>query len=363
MCNFNPGPAALPDEVLQQAQAELLNWGGCGLSVLEMSHRSKEYEGIQARAEEALRQLLDIPDDYRVLFLQGGASLQFAMVPMNFLPSGGVADYVLTGSWSEKALQDAQRLGQPRVAASTKEGGYRTIPSWRDLQPAPGSAYVHITSNNTIEGTQWQDLAHGLTVPVVADMSSDIASRPFRVADYHLIYAGAQKNIGPSGVTVVLVRESWLQQAEEIANQRNLPTMLRYAIHAKNKSLYNTPPTFAVYLVGLVAEWSLRQGGLSAMAERNRAKANLIYEAIDQSHGFYQGVAEPSCRSLMNITFRLADAELEAKFLQEAKTRGLIGLGGHRSVGGMRASLYNAVPYEACVRLREFMDDFRHRFS
>ncbi|WP_029422976.1 3-phosphoserine/phosphohydroxythreonine transaminase [Alicyclobacillus macrosporangiidus] len=362
--NFNPGPAALPEEVLRRAQEELPSYGGGGLSVLELSHRSKAYDEIQARAEQGLRRLLGIPDHYRVLFLQGGASLQFAMVPLNFIPEGGAAGYVLTGSWAEKAYQEADKVGcQAVVAASTKEEGYRRIPAWAEVQEDATWAYVHITTNNTIVGSQWQDLRHPLSIPLVADMSSDICSRPVRVEDYHLIYAGAQKNIGPAGVTVVIVREDWLAQAEEIAKARRLPTMLRYAVHAKNDSRYNTPPVFAVYLVALVAEWTLEQGGLTAMEARNREKAALVYGAIDESDGFYQGVVDPGSRSFMNATFRIADAEVEKRFLQEAKDHGFIGLNGHRSVGGVRVSMYNAVPVEACAKLRAFMDDFRRRHS
>ncbi|MCL6515904.1 3-phosphoserine/phosphohydroxythreonine transaminase [Alicyclobacillus sp.] len=360
--NFNPGPAALPEAVLRRAQEELPSYAGGGLSVLEMSHRSQAYDEIQARAQNGLRRLLGIPDTHRVLFLQGGASLQFAMVPLNFIPEGGAAGYVLTGSWSEKAYQEAERVGlRAAVAASTKEAGYRRIPDWSEVRDEPDWAYVHITTNNTIVGSQWHHLHPSLSVPLVADMSSDICSRPVRVEDYHLIYAGAQKNIGPAGVTVVIVREDWLGQAEEIAKARRLPTMLRYAVHAKNDSRYNTPPVFAVYLVALVAEWTLEQGGLSAMEARNREKADLIYGALDESDGFYQGVVEPGSRSWMNATFRIADPDVEKRFLEEARAKGFLGLAGHRSVGGVRVSMYNAVPVEACAKLREFMDDFRRR--
>jgi phosphoserine aminotransferase len=356
--NFNAGPAALPLPVLQRARDELLNFAGTGMSVLEMSHRSKTYEAVQQRAEALLRQLLDIPSDYRVLFLQGGASLQFAMVPLNFLPPGRTAAYVRTGSWSEKAEAEAAKIGQVRVAASTEDGGYRRIPDVSELQWDPEDAYVHITSNNTIEGTQWQQFPDTGSVPLVADMSSDILSRPIPVERFGLIYAGAQKNLGPSGVTVVIVRDAWLETA-----RRDLPTMLRYDVHAKHGSLYNTPPTFAIYLLGLVLEWVRDQGGVAAMQVQNEEKARIVYEAIDQSDGFYAGHAEPNSRSRMNVTFRCPTPDLDKRFAAEAAEAGLVGLAGHRSVGGLRASLYNAVTVESCARLAEFMHDFRRRMG
>lgn len=356
--NFNAGPAALPREVLERAQRELLNFEGTGMSVMELSHRSKTYEAVQERAEALLRELLSIPPEYRVLFLQGGASLQFAMVPMNFLKPGQTAAYVRTGSWSEKAEKEAAALGQVRVAASTEEGGYRRIPGMGEIQVAPDDAYLHITSNNTIEGTQWHEFADTGQVPLVADMSSDILSRPIPVEKFGLIYAGAQKNLGPSGVTVVILREAWLEHA-----RRDIPTMLRYDIHAKNRSLYNTPPTFAIYLLGLVLEWAREQGGVAALADRNERKARIVYEAIDQSEGFYTGHAEPPSRSRMNITFRCPTPDLDQRFAAEAKEAGLVGLAGHRSVGGLSASLYNAVSEASCTRLAEFMQDFRRRWG
>jgi len=356
--NFNAGPAALPLAALKKAQAELLDFQGKGMSVMEMSHRGKEYEAVHNQAINLLKELLSIPEDYDVLFLQGGASLQFAMVPMNFLPAGGKAGYVLTGAWSEKAYAEAKALGEVYEAASAKEGNYQRIPKIDELKYTPDSAYLHITSNNTIFGTQWQAFPDTADVPLIADMSSDIMSKPFDVSKFSLIYAGAQKNLGPSGVTVVIIKRSLLAAANP-----KLPTMLKYGTFAKENSLYNTPPTFAIYLMGLVLSWIKEQGGLAAIYEHNKEKAALIYDAIDDSKGFYIGHAQPDSRSLMNITFRLASEELEKKFLDEAKKAGFVGLNGHRSVGGCRASAYNAVPREACLALREFMLKFQRENS
>ncbi|MBX6395675.1 MAG: 3-phosphoserine/phosphohydroxythreonine transaminase [Alicyclobacillaceae bacterium] len=354
--NFNAGPSALPLEVLLQAQEELVDFRGTGMSVMEMSHRSKVYEEVHNETAALVRELLGVPDDYDVLFLQGGASLQFAMVPMNFLTKGKAAGYVLTGSWSEKAWQEAKRLGETFVAASTREDHYRRIPREEELQYGEDAAYLHITSNNTIFGTQWQTFPDTGKVPLIADMSSDILSRPFDVRKFALIYAGAQKNLGPAGVTLVIARKDLVERAPE-----DLPTMLQYRTHAKHNSLYNTPPTFAIYMMGLVLKWVKKQGGIAAIHERNREKARLIYEIIDQNPDFYLGHAEPGSRSLMNVTFRLATPELEKEFLEEAKKEGFVGLNGHRSVGGCRASLYNAVPVESCRALREYMVEFRRR--
>ncbi|MDR3563592.1 MAG: 3-phosphoserine/phosphohydroxythreonine transaminase [Negativicutes bacterium] len=356
--NFNAGPSALPLAVLRQAQEELLDYQGAGMSLLEMSHRSKEYEAVHNQAVGLLRELLQIPDDYEILFLQGGASLQFSMVPMNFLPAGKKAGYVLTGSWAEKALAEAKLLGDAFEAASTQDGNYQRIPELEELSYSADSAYLHITSNNTIHGTQWQTLPDTGAVPLIADMSSDILSRPVAVDKFSLIYAGAQKNLGPAGVTVVILRRSLLETANP-----NVPTMLRYSTHAKNNSLYNTPPTFSIYMMALVLGWVKTQGGVEAIAAHNRKKAALVYDAIDASGGFYRGHAQKNSRSLMNITFRLADEGLEKKFLAEAKGAGFVGLAGHRSVGGCRASAYNAVPYEACIALREFMVKFQQENS
>lgn len=352
--NFNAGPAALPLSVLQKAQEEILDFQGTGMSIMELSHRSKEYEAVHNNAASLLRELLLIPDDYEVLFLQGGASLQFAMVPMNFLAPGKRAGYIMTGSWSEKALTEAKLFGETFIAGSSKENKYKYIPKQEDLKYDPDTAYLHITSNNTIYGTQWQDLPDTKDIPLVADMSSDILSRPFDVNNFAFIYAGAQKNLGPSGVTVVIVKKSFLETANT-----GLTTMLKYSTHAKDNSLYNTPPTFGIYMLGLVLAWAKETGGLEEIYKLNREKANLIYDAIDKSNGFYIGHAEKDSRSLMNITFRLKDEELEKQFLSEAKKQGFVGLNGHRSVGGCRASTYNAVPYEACKALSDLMIQFQ----
>jgi len=352
--NFNAGPAALPLPVLQKAQAELIDFRGAGMSIMEMSHRGKEYEAVHNEAISLLKELMGIPAGYEVLFLQGGASLQFAMVPMNFLPAGGKAGYLLTGSWAEKAYSEAKKFGEVFEAASTKADNYRRIPVAADISYPTDAAYIHLTSNNTIYGTEWPAFPDTGAVPLVADMSSDILARPVDVSKFALIYAGAQKNLGPSGVTVVIARQDFLAKANS-----GVPTMLTYATHAKNNSLYNTPPTFGIYFLSLVLAWVREQGGVAAIHKRNVEKAALIYDAIDRSGGFYRGHAEPASRSLMNITFRLATDELEKKFLDEAKKAGFTGLAGHRSVGGCRASAYNAVPIESCRALADFMIDFQ----
>ncbi|HWR41853.1 3-phosphoserine/phosphohydroxythreonine transaminase [Sporomusa sp.] len=352
--NFNAGPAALPLTALQKAQEELLDFNGTGMSVMELSHRSKDYEAVHNRAIELLKELLAIPAGYEVLFLQGGASLQFAMVPLNFLPTGKKAGYVMTGVWSEKAYAEAEQLGEIFVAASAKEGNYRRIPAVEELKYNADAAYLHITSNNTIYGTAWQDFPDTGTVPLIADMSSDILSKPFDVSKFALIYAGAQKNLGPSGVTVVIIRRDLLEQAN-----KKVPTMLRYGTYAKDNSLYNTPPTFSIYMIKLMLEWVKEQGGAAAIYKQNQQKAALIYDVIDDINGFYIGHAQPDARSLMNITFRLANEDLEKKFLDTAKKLGFVGLAGHRSAGGCRASVYNAVPYESCQALRELMLAFQ----
>jgi phosphoserine aminotransferase len=352
--NFNAGPSALPLSVLEKAQQELVDFRGTGMSVMELSHRSKAYEEVHNAAIDSLRELLSIPDNYEVLFLQGGASLQFSMIPMNFLQAGKKAAFVMTGSWSEKAFSEAKLFGEVYEAASTKEGNYRSIPNLGHLQLDADTAYMHITSNNTIYGTQWQEFPDTGDVPLIADMSSDILSKPFDVSKFALIYAGAQKNLGPSGVTVVIIRKDFLAQANT-----NIPTMLKYSTHAKNNSLYNTPPTFGIYMLGEVLNWAKELGGLDAIAKRNEKKGNLIYDVIDASNGYYIGHAEADSRSLMNITFNLKTPELEKAFLEKAKQEGFVGVNGHRSVGGVRASAYNAVPIETCQAFSEFMLQFQ----
>ncbi|MGQ9612407.1 MAG: 3-phosphoserine/phosphohydroxythreonine transaminase [Chloroflexus sp.] len=355
--NFNPGPAALPSDVIARAQAELADYRGCGMSVLEISHRSKEYEAINAAAEANLKALLGLGDDYRVLFMQGGASMQFALIPLNLLSAGATAEYIVTGTWGEKAYEEAQRVGPVRLLASTAADGYRSLPSTDAITPNPQAAYLHLTTNETIQGVQWPvELPDLGSVPLVADMSSDFLSRPFRAQRFALIYAGAQKNLGPAGVTVVVIRQDMIERG-----RKDLPVIMRYATFAKNNSLYNTPPVFAVYMVNLVLEWIKDQGGLAAMAERNARKAALVYAAIDGSDGFYSGHAAPAARSLMNVTFRLPTPELEKQFLHEAQAAGMVGLAGHRSVGGIRASLYNAVAPESAAALADFMQDFAKR--
>lgn len=354
--NFNAGPSALPLEVLEKAQQELVNYNGSGMSIMEMSHRSKDYDAVHNEAIARLKKLFSIPENYEVLFLQGGASLQFTMVPMNFLTEGKTASYVLTGSWSEKALKEAKLFGQPVEAASSKENKYRNIPALNDIKFNADDAYVHLTSNNTIYGTEWVEFPDTGDVPLVADMSSDILSRPVDVSKFGIIYAGAQKNLGPSGVTVVIIRKDLLEKANT-----NIPTMLKYTTHADSNSLYNTPPAFGIYMLGEVLKWVEDQGGLEAVQKRNEEKAKLIYDVIDSSNGFYKGHATPESRSLMNITFRVADEELEKKFLAEAKEAGFVGLNGHRSVGGCRASAYNAVPVETCKALADFMVEFQNK--
>lgn len=353
--NFNAGPAALPLEVLQKAQEELLNFNGSGMSVMELSHRSKEYEEVHNVAKNKLKKILQIPDHYDVLFLQGGASLQFSMVPLNLLQEGKTGYYVLTGSWSEKALKEGQKIGQTKILASTKEENYRSIPQIDGNKIDETACYVHITSNNTIYGTQWHEFPE-INIPLVADMSSDILSRPLNVENFALIYAGAQKNLGPSGVTVVIIRKDIISPHLE-----HLPTMLQYHTYSKNNSLYNTPPTFAIYLLHLVLDWVESQGGLLTIEKRNNEKAKLLYDCIDESDGFYQGHAAKNSRSLMNVTFTLPSEEETKKFLKAATEHGFVGLNGHRSVGGCRASIYNAVPLEHVEALVDFMKKYRSR--
>jgi len=359
--NFNAGPAALPKEVLRQAASELENYNGTGLSIMEHSHRGESYESVHHEAIASVKRLLGISDAYEVLLLQGGASLQFAMVPYNLLPSDKKANYILTGSWSEKAKKEADFLGETYSGASGKDNNYKRVPDVDTIEMATDDAYIHMTSNNTIYGTSWQDFTRMAEwdAPVVADMSSDIFSRALPVENFDLIYAGAQKNIGPSGVTLVIISKPLLEQTKTIA--RDVPAILRYNTHADKASLYNTPPTFAVYMLKNTLQWIEVSGGLQAMETRNREKAALLYNAIDESDGFYRGHAHPSSRSNMNVTFTLPTEELTERFLEEAKERQFSGLNGHRSVGGCRASIYNAVSLESCEILRDFMVSFQNK--
>src|SRR5712671_3500284 len=336
--NFSAGPAVLPLPVLEEAQRDLIALPGVGMSVMEISHRSSTFENLLHQAIADIRELAGVPSNYRILMLQGGASLQFSMVPMNLLTPGSTADYIDTGSWADKAIKEARRVGPVHVTGSTKAENYSRIPTQDELQLTPGAAYVHMTSNNTIEGTEWKSLPNAGDAPLVTDASSDIFSRPIDVARHGLIYAGAQKNLGPAGITLVVIREDLLARSTDA-----LHTMLDYRTHVKNDSLYNTPNTFGVYILGLTMKWLRSLGGLSGIAAINERKAAKLYAEIDRS-GFYRGTAQKESRSLMNVTFRLPSPELEKTFEQEASAAGLDGLKGHRLVGGMRASIYNAFP-------------------
>lgn len=353
--NFSAGPAVLPLPVLEEAQRDLLALPGVGMSILEVSHRSKTFEAILAKTEADIRALGNVPAHYKVLFLQGGASLQFSMVPINLLTAGATADYIITGAWSQKALKEAQRVGTVQIAGSTENEHFNRIPQQDELKLTPGAAYVHFTTNNTIFGTQWRREPEVGSVPLVADTSSDMFSRPIDVSKYGLIYAGAQKNLGPSGVTLVIIREDLLARSS-----KSLHTMLNYAVHAENGSMYNTPPCFGIYLMGLVMKWALGYGGLEKIEERNERKAAKLYGEIDRT-GFYQGTARDDSRSRMNITFRLPSEDLEKQFVKESTAAGFDGLKGHRSVGGMRASVYNAFPDEGIDALVEFMREFERK--
>ena len=350
--NFSAGPAMLPRPVMAQARDEFLDWQGSGMSVMEMSHRSKAYLSIAEQAEADLRMLLAIPDNYKVLFLQGGATSQFAMVPLNLLRGKGGADYVNTGAWSKKAIGEARKFCTVNIAATGEAGNFSAIPAFASWQLDPGAAYLHYTPNETIGGVEFHWIPETGDVPLVADMSSTILSRPVDVSRYGLIYAGAQKNIGPAGLTVVIVRDDLVG-----ATLAGTPTMFDYKVHADNGSMYNTPPTYAWYLAGLVFKWLLGQGGLDAMAETNRRKSQRLYAAIEASD-FYSSPVDAACRSWMNVPFTLADAALDAAFLEQAGQAGLLNLKGHRSVGGMRASIYNAMPESGVAALIDFMGEF-----
>ena len=350
--NFSAGPAALPQEVLEQAREELVNWRGCGMSVMEMSHRGKEYMSIQAEAEADLRELMGIPANYKVLFLQGGASSQFAMVPMNLYRGKASADYMNTGEWSKKAIKEAKKYGAVNVVASSEDKNFSYAPTQDAWKLDPNAAYVHYTPNETIGGVEIFWTPETGNVPLVADMSSNILSRPIDVAKFGLIYAGAQKNIGPAGLTIVIVRDDLLGETV-----KGTPTMFDYKIHADNDSMYNTPPTYAIYIAGLVFKMLKTKGGIAAMERVNRAKAKLLYDALDAS-SFYSSPVAVENRSLMNIPFTLKDAALDDEFIKGAKARGMVQIKGHRSVGGMRASIYNAMPIEGVQALVDWMKEF-----
>jgi len=350
--NFGAGPAVLPVEVLEEARQEMLDFKGSGMSIMEHSHRGKEYTAVHEEAVANLHKLLNIGDDYAVLFLQGGASTQFAMVPMNLLGPGQTADYINAGTWGDKALKEAKLLGNINVAADCSKEIPTRVPREAELKLTPGAAYVHLTSNETISGAQWKSFPK-TEAPLVADMSSDILSRPFNANQFGLIYAGAQKNLGPAGLAVVAIRKDLADRAPA-----KLPTMFKYKTHIEENSLYNTPPTFAIYMIMLVTRWMMKLG-LENLYKRNVDKAAKIYTAIDQSGGYYRGTAVKECRSDMNLTFRLPSEELEEKFIKEATKQGMSQLKGHRSVGGVRASIYNAFPPEGVDALVGFMREFK----
>jgi phosphoserine aminotransferase len=355
--NFNAGPSILPLPVMEQAQKELINFKGTGMSVMEMSHRSKEFEAVLNEAEQDLRSLMGIPSNYKILFLQGGATLQFAMIPMNLRHVGASADYILTGSWSKGALKEAQKLGKTRTAFSSEAEGFKRLPKQEELNLDPEAAYLYFTSNETIHGVEFKaEPVTSAGVPLFVDNSSDFISRPIDVTKYGLIYAGAQKNAGPAGVVVTIIREDLL---ERVPN--NLPVMLDYKAQVAGGSMHNTPPCFAIYMVGLVFKWALGIGGLTEIQRRNEAKASIVYKAIDESGGFYIGHAEPGSRSNMNLTFRLPTEELDNAFISESKKQNMVGLKGHRSTGGLRASLYNALPLESAEALVSLMKKFQRK--
>ena len=350
--NFSAGPAVLPLPVLEEAQRDLLALPGLGMSVMEISHRSRTFEEIVKQAEAGIRELVGIPENYHVLFLQGGASLQFSMVPLNFLPHDGSADYILTGSWGKKALKEAKKSGNVNVAATMADGGFTRVPGADEIKLDPHAAYIHLTTNETIEGVEWRQEPEVGEVPLIADASSDILSHPIPVEKYALIYAGAQKNMGPSGVTLVIIRDDLLKRIPD-----GLHTMLDYRTHVDGKSLYNTPNTWGIYILNLVCKWLKDKGGLAAMQRENEEKARMLYDAIDATD-FYRGHADPDSRSIMNVTFRLPSEELEKKFTAAATAQRLDGLKGHRSVGGIRASIYNAFPRAGVEALVSFMREF-----
>jgi phosphoserine aminotransferase len=354
--NFSAGPAVLPLEVLEKAQSELLSLNGIGMSVMEISHRSKNFAPILEGATRGIRELLNVPENYKILFLQGGASLQFSMIPMNFLASNESADYIVTGAWGVKAVKEATRCGNVNTIYSTADSGFKTIPSPDELNFSRDPKYIHYTSNETIEGVEFKYDLDGKGIPVICDASSNILSKPIDIEKYALVYAGAQKNIGPSGVTLVIIRDDLLAKVPE-----NQHSMLDYRAIAKNDSMLNTPNTWGIYLINLVCEHTKKHGGLAAMQRKNEEKAKILYDAIDASDEFYQGHADRTARSLMNVTFRLPSEELENVFAIEATANSLNGLKGHRSVGGIRASIYNAFPKEGVAALVDFMREFANK--
>ncbi|MHA7965631.1 3-phosphoserine/phosphohydroxythreonine transaminase [Paenibacillus sp. CAU 1782] len=354
--NFNAGPAAIPLEVLQQAQEQFVDYQGAGMSIMEMSHRSTFYEQVNNETQDLMRELFQIPDNYQVLLLQGGASTQFAMLPMNLLTPGKVGAYVQTGAWADKAIKEAKLIGETAVAASTASDSFMRVPRLDEIVVPDNAAYLHVTSNETIGGTQFHEFPDAGSVPLVSDMSSDILSRPVDISKFGLIYAGAQKNLGPSGVTVVIIRDDLAANSP-----KSIPAMLRYDTHAKAKSLYNTPPSFSVFMMGLVLKWIKGKGGVAQLDQLNRDKTGLIYDTIDGSGGFYKGCAHTDSRSIMNVTFRMANEELEKLFVKQSEAEGFVGLKGHRDVGGLRASTYNAVTLESCQALAQFMKEFQQK--
>lgn len=356
--NFSAGPAILPEPVIKKAQEDLFMLPGVGMSILEISHRSKTFDKILQSAKDGLKKLLDIPDNYDILFLQGGASLQFSMVPLNLMPPANKADYIVTGAWSKKAVKEAKRVGVPNVVYTAEATNFDRVPTQDELKFDPEAAYVHYTSNNTIFGTQFDYVPEVGNIPLVCDMSSDILYKKIDVSKFALIYAGAQKNIGPSGVTLVIIRKDMLERCPD-----SLHTMLNYKTHTENDSMYNTPNTFGIYIIDLVAQYLLENGGLDAMYETNKKKAALLYDCFDNSNGFYKPHALPGSRSLMNVTFNLPTPELEKQLIADATAAGFDGLKGHRSVGGLRASIYNAFPLQGVVDLVAFLNDYKKKNS
>lgn len=352
--NFSAGPAILPEEVLKEAQEQLFVYKNTGMSVMEMSHRSKAFDEIFKGAQNDLRKLLNIDENYEILFLQGGATLQFSMVPLNLMPPANKADYIITGSWAKKAVKEAKRVGEVNIAGTSESENFTRIPKQNELNLNQEASYLHFTSNNTIYGTEFKSEPKAGAVPLVCDASSDFLHKPIDINKYGILYAGAQKNMGPAGATVVIIKKDLFDRSAD-----SLHTYLNYKIHAGKDSLYNTPPTFTVYIIGLVYKWLLNMGGLDAMYKLNSDKAAILYDYIDESEGFYKGTAEKEDRSLMNVTFRLKSEELEKKFIAESTEKGFSGLKGHRSVGGIRASIYNAFPKKGVSDLVEFMKDFK----